>query len=155
MLGLVFSARAHLHARRGHHTEAIGFEHTALRYTYQQPQPDRLAASHHNLANHLARAGHHPHTVLAHRLAAALLDLATGRTADLTRALHSFVDDLHQYPDTTPPDLTTLTTTVEQTPGVRFAAVLAALVPEPETRETMLAEILQAARSINPRCPAT
>lgn len=146
-LSAVFSARAALEQRRGRTGEAVIFEHQALRYSYQRPQLDDLAVSHHNLANYLATIGQDPAAVLAHRLAAALLYRVTGRVAGLADAMHALAVDLRRYPDTASPDLPTLVTTVEQVPGVRFGAVLTALVPDPGAQQAMRDEILRAARN--------
>jgi hypothetical protein len=92
-------------------------------------------------------AGGDPGGVLAHRLAAALLFWATGRTADLASTVAALARDLRRHPDTAPPaEPDTVAGVVEQVPGVRFAAVLAALVPGPATRTALLTEILNEAR---------
>lgn len=141
-LGRVFSARADVEWRRGRAGEAVTFEHHALRYRYQLPQPADVAVSHHNLANYLAATGQDPVAALAHHLAAGLLHRATGRTTGLASTVRAVAADQLDYPDISPPDLATLVATVERVSGVRFAALLAALVPDPATQQQMLAEIL-------------
>ncbi|HEX4965594.1 MAG TPA: CHAT domain-containing protein [Thermoanaerobaculia bacterium] len=69
MLGKVFTALADLEYTEGNPSEAVRFEKSALRHTYQAGDPEDCAISHNNLANHLERTQAVPEEVLAHRLA--------------------------------------------------------------------------------------
>ena len=75
MLGGVYSALADLEYKTGGRAEAVRFEEVALGYSYQAGEPESCAISHNNLAIYLERQGADPATVLAHRLAAAVICL--------------------------------------------------------------------------------
>jgi tetratricopeptide (TPR) repeat protein len=128
-LGRVFGARAELENRLGHNTESIHYQKTALRYVYLASEPESCAISHSNLANYLMLGGQDPRAVLAHRLAAAIIELQTsaGRLANtldaLFRHLASFVPD----PPPLPADFDELCDIVEQVEGVRFRQLFSRL----------------------------
>ncbi|MEO3744701.1 CHAT domain-containing protein [Plantactinospora sp. B5E13] len=147
-LGVVAAARADLEDARGRAGEAVARSQTALRLLYQRPEPGHLAVSHFNLANYLSRAaGQSPADVVAHRLAAALLEGASGRSGGYQESVTWLAQELAEYGEAMlPGDLTELTARVEDVPGVRFGAVLAALISEPERREMLFAEMIEAVR---------
>jgi len=76
-LQAVFSALASLEGRIGNTGQSVHHERTALRYTYVIGDPENCAISHFNLATYLMRTSAPPETALAHRLAAALIELQT------------------------------------------------------------------------------
>ncbi len=147
-LARVLSTRADLEDKLGHWRAAAELERTALRLRYARPEPRGIAISHYNLANYLARLGEDRAGQRAHRLAAALIYRLAGmahrtcrhgagpggRAARRRRRLASL-------PSTVPE----VVAAAELTEGVRLAALLAALQPDPAVAEAALAEILQAA----------
>jgi tetratricopeptide (TPR) repeat protein len=152
LLGLVFTARADLEDMRGNQAGAVAFEQTALRYTYLRSDPRSLAASHHNLANYLARAGSDPAGQRAHRLAAALIFQLTGMTHDLSGTIRALARELRRSAEGGPLPGTAgeVIAVAERTEGVRLGQLLAALQPDPQTLADTLAAILDAAASTDP-----
>jgi tetratricopeptide (TPR) repeat protein len=154
MLGRTFSARAGLAARRGRHAEAARLAQVALRLKYTRPDPASLAVSHNNLAEHLHRAGDGGRRVLAHRLAAALLDHLPGTAgADQARTLRLLAADLARHPDAEPPAaVAAVAAVVEQVEGVAWAELVDALAAahglDRPAADAALAEIVHAARAL-------
>ncbi len=148
-LGAVLSARADLEDERDHPAEAVALERVALRYKSLHPRPASLAASHHNLAGYLRRAEYPPAEIVAHRLAAALLYLASGRRSDYEDGLRALAGDVRRHGDAPlPADLAELISRVEAVPGARFGAVLADLVPDSQQRSALLTEAIETARAL-------
>jgi hypothetical protein len=146
-LGNVFSARADLKDDRGHHRRAVELEQAALRFKYRHPELEALAISHHNLAACLGRAGHPGTEVVGHRLAAALLVLATGRAARYADAVRVLTGELRRFGEQAlPADLDQLAAVVQAVPGVRFADIYIALVPDLQQRVALLADTIHTAR---------
>jgi hypothetical protein len=155
MLAKVFSARAELEDERGRPERAAELEYAALRYTYQQPEPAALAVSHNNLANYLTRTVSGPDLIVAHRLAAALLDRATGRSRHLT-TVRSVARELARYGDgALPEDVDDLAERVGGVPGVYFGDLFSALVPDRTVQEALLAETIAAARDAHDEADAS
>ncbi|WP_327035025.1 hypothetical protein [Micromonospora ureilytica] len=117
-----------LAAKQGNLAEAVALEQTALRLGYRHPLAADLAAGHQLLGNHLGKLGTDPAGQLGHHLAAALLTRIT-RSALLPRFLHPVAADLHTYGQSwVPADLAALAARVERVDGVRFLAVVHALL---------------------------
>jgi tetratricopeptide (TPR) repeat protein len=118
-LGNVYSALANLEDKTGGRREAVRFETLALRFSYQEGEPESCAISHHNLSNYLARQDADRDVALAHRLGAASIRLQTrsGRLASTVRNLAK--TDLPALP----PAFTTVADHVEAVEGVRFRAL--------------------------------
>jgi hypothetical protein len=118
-LGNVYSALADLEDETGGRAEAVRFEQIALGYHYQASQPENCPISHNNLANYLERQAADPATVLAHRLAAALIgaQVQSGELGNRVRNLAN--SDL----PSAPPDFAEVVARVEALEGVRFAAL--------------------------------
>ncbi|WP_196255753.1 CHAT domain-containing protein [Micromonospora sp. WMMD558] len=149
LLGHVFGARADLEDERDRPAEAVTLGRAAMRYTYLLPEPGSLAVSHHNLANYLLRAQHPPMEAVAHRLAAVLLYLLSGRSARFQDGLRALARDLRRFGDAAlPADLAELISRVESVPGARFGAVLADLAPDPQRRATLVREVGEAVRAL-------
>jgi tetratricopeptide (TPR) repeat protein len=130
-LGNVYSALADLEDETGDRAAAARFEEVALGYKYQAGQPEDCAISHHNLANYLARLGGDPAAsvqveaddVLAHRLAAAVIDMQM-QGGGLSISLRNLANvDLPPAP----PPFATVVKRVEAVEGVRFRALFAQL----------------------------
>jgi CHAT domain len=143
MLGKVFSARADLADERRRHADAVRLEQTAVRLKYIRADPAAVAVSHHNLGNHLTRAGVDPAGALAHHLAAATLRTLVGNTRDATDSLRGVADDLTTHPTLTPPaGLAELAAVVEHTEGVRFTALIDALCPDRAAADQTIRDLL-------------
>ena len=120
-LGRVFGALADLEDNLNHRDRAIDLLQKALRYNYLAGDPEDCAVSHFNLANYLMRTGGPPAVALAHRLAAALIDLqiASGQLASGLQVLAGDLADFTASPPL-PADFAALCAIVEQVEGVRF-----------------------------------
>jgi hypothetical protein len=150
-LGAVLSARAELAAVRGRYVDAATFEQEVLRHSYTHstyPDVGGIAASHHNLAGDLARIGAEPAVVLAHRLAATLVDRLAGSTD--SGSLRALSAALATAPEgtTVPVTVAALAAAVEQVEDVRFAAVVDALCPDRTAASLMLRDIIHTARGM-------
>lgn len=122
-LGKVYSALADLEDKVGNRETAVGFEETALRYSYQANNPEDCAISHHNLSNYLERRDAPPALVLAHQLAAALIlvSIQSGH-------VRIVIDNLRKSDlPPTPPSFAAVAAQVAQIAGVQFQALFARL----------------------------
>lgn len=108
---------------------AIRTQEIALRNAYVAGDAQRCAAHHLNLANHLEHAGGEPTTLLAHRLAGAVLlfqaggDLLTDALGDLAMSFVRYAPGKPPLPDT----VDELSAIVEQVDGVRFRQLVEVL----------------------------
>jgi hypothetical protein len=150
----VLSTRADLEDARNDPQDALELERDSIGVRYgASADPGPIAASHRRLAAFLREAGQSPAEQRAHLLAAALVDQLSARTfaASDVRELSSLkwagfadavkvltVADVVRYAD--------------RTDGVRLAALLATLAPDPGAIDTALAKVswLIAAGRINP-----
>ena len=128
-LGPVFSALADLEDELGHKTESIHYEHTALRYKYLAGEPEACASSHFNLANYLMRSRQEPRAGLAHRLAAAIIEIQTsgGHLARALRALSLHLASSAPDPPPLAANFDELCDIVQQVEGVRFRELFSRL----------------------------
>jgi tetratricopeptide (TPR) repeat protein len=154
MLARVLSSRAHLEDKLGHRDAAVDLGRIAIRLCYGRPEPRDIAISHHNLANHLARAGGDLAGQRAHRLAAALIQQLTGMTHDLARTRRALATELRQDSaggtgqlPATPAEVIRV---AEETDGVRLGELISALGPDPAAVEAALAQILRDAAELPP-----
>jgi CHAT domain len=143
-LAKVLSARASL----GRPGAGADLERAALRLRYARPEPWGIEISHHNLANYLGRLGGEEAEQRAHRLAAALICRLAGMAHDLADTVRVLAGEL---PADAGADLSLPSTVAgvievaERTEGVRLAALLTALEPDPAAIESALSGILTAA----------
>ena len=147
-LAAVLGTRASLESVRGNGRAAAELERTALRLSYLQPQPRRIAQIHGNLASDLAGLGGDRAAQRAHRLAATLIYRLSGMSHDLARAVGFLANELHADGGTDaslPFTVAELVQVAERTEGVRLGALLAALQPDPGVVEQALTEVVQAA----------
>jgi hypothetical protein len=152
-LAMVLSTRASLEDVLGHRRAAAELVRTALRLAYAQPEPQGIEICHHNLANYLGRLGEDRAGQRAHRLGAALICRLAGMAYDLADTVHVLAGDLRTdggADPSLPSKVTQVVAVAERTEGVRLAALLAALQPNPAVVEAALAEILQAAAALPP-----
>ena len=152
-LATVLSTRADLEDKLGHRRAAADLERTALRLSYARPEPPDISISHYNLASYLGRLGEDRAGQRAHRLAAALIYRLVGMAHDVARTVLVLAGELRadggvdvSLPSTVPQ----VVAVAELTEGVRLAALLAALQPDPAVVEAALAEILQTAAAPPP-----
>jgi hypothetical protein len=153
MLARVLAGRADLEDELGHRQAAAELERTALRLSYAWPEPRDIAAGHHNLAVYLDRLGEDPAGQRAHRLAAALIRRLGGVTYDLAGTVRVLAGELRAAGGadaSLPSTVAEVVAVVELTEGVRLAALLTALQPDPDAVEAALAEILQIAAALPP-----
>ena len=151
MLGKVFGALAHLEGELGHGRQAIAFSETALRYTYLAGNREDCAIGHFNLAESLMRGGGPPKVVLAHRLAAGVIDFQTG-SGGLVQDLSALVWHLTQSAPDLPPlpdSFDELCRIVEAVEGVRFRELCEHLPRRAPTGDEALREVLRLAQEID------
>ena len=148
-LASVFYGRAELEDELGHRDTAVQFGRTALRlrYTYHR-DPAAIATDHYNLAIYLRKLGAQPVEHRAHRLAAGLIAGLAGMADRMRGTIDGLAADLHDDigPSQVPGSLAEVTYWVEETDGVRFGALIGSLTTDPGAAETLLGEILTAAR---------
>ncbi|HEY0001308.1 MAG TPA: CHAT domain-containing protein [Actinoplanes sp.] len=131
-LSEVFSSRAQLEFLRHRQILAVELEERALRYAYTAPEINRIAICHQHLGEYLQRS--RPRSAAANLLAAALLWQVTGHDAfHATMTALSMIDPCRGG-NALPKNLDALTAQLESIPGVRFGAVFANLVPDPDER---------------------
>lgn len=161
-LGKVFTARAGIEDKRGHHSDAVRLQRQALRLDYLDPVPGTVAASHHNLANYLATTGGGPAEQRAHRLAAALLYIVIDDAHNAQRIQVALAHELRIAPTTDgisgeasaalpemPSTLAEIATLVEATEGVHYIDLVTALT-DPATADDTLTQILHTATNLDP-----
>jgi len=152
-LGRVFSALANLEDTLGHQAQAISFVETALRYNYLAGSPEDCAISHNNLSVYLKGAGRNRKVVLAHRLAAGVIDLQTG-SGGLPSTRQNLAMDFAEYaPDLPllPNDFAELCRLVEAVEGVHFRELFERLPRRAATGDAALAAVCQSAQEIAQR----
>lgn len=124
-LGKLFTGLADLEDELGHPEHSVGFEQTALRYTYPTGDAEDCAVSHNNLSIYMERAGRERKVAVAHRLAAAVLGFEIG-SGMLGSALQGLALDFAASAPDLPPlpaSFDELCRIVEAAEGVRFRAL--------------------------------
>jgi tetratricopeptide (TPR) repeat protein len=150
-LARTLDARATVASRRGHHSDAVSMQRTAIRLDYVRPQPRDVATGHHNLGLHLTADDGNPGEVIGHHLAAALLLHLIGDSHNADTVLHALVGRLQASPDLRPPTtLADLAAVVEQVEGVRYAALIGALSVDTHVADRALASLIDTARAMPP-----
>ena len=142
MLGRTYSAMADLEDKENHQETSVRFEKIALQYKYRSGQPEDCAISHHNLSNHLKRAGEARDGWIAHLLAAGIMFVQTGSGSLSTTVRNLANSDL---PDS-PPAFDRIAATVEQIDGVRFRELFARLPARYPDGHAAVAAVWQMAR---------
>jgi tetratricopeptide (TPR) repeat protein len=146
-LAAAYTALANLESDLGHHEAARGLEETSFRFRYISSDPDDVAMSHFNYANHLTRTAAQSRLILAHRLAAILLGAAI-QSGELASDIAALSGDLSRLgPDAAaalPGDIATLRATVEQIEGVKFGDVLRRFIDDAQATEWLQAIIAKA-----------
>ena len=100
--GAALSSLANLWYARKDLSQAISLVRQALAITNRLPDPARRAASHHNLANYLGRAGRLDEA-LPHRLADIIYELVSGHRQGLSTSLRNLAINLRQAAPAEPP----------------------------------------------------
>lgn len=152
-LATVLATRADLEDKLGHRRAAAELGRAALRLSYARPEPQGIAVGHHNLAISLGRLGEDRAGQRAHRLAAALIRHLSGMAHELARTVHVLASEVRAdggVDVSLPSTVAQVVTVAELTEGVRLAALLAALKPDPAIVEAALAEILRTAATLPP-----
>lgn len=124
MLGAVYGARAALAEELDQTEEAMRLVRAALRYNYQSRALDNLVTSHLRLAEFLDRDGR-PRNAFDHRLAAAVLCRASGRTERYGEIVAQAATYLQfEGGQGLPADIKELAHRIEAGNGVQLRAVL-------------------------------
>jgi hypothetical protein len=151
MLAQVLSVRVGLEAERGQWQATADLGSTVLRLRYARPEPEDIAAGHHNLASSLRRLGSDPTGQRAHWLAAALIYQLAGMAHGLANTTRVLAAELRADDGGRPPStVAEVVAAAEQTEGVRLGALLAALQPQPQPIEDALSGILRPAGDGDP-----
>jgi len=146
-LGRTISGLAEIERSVDRHDSASRLEQDALRLKYASHDPNSIAASHSGLASDLWHAGEHG-AALAHRMAAALIDLHMG-AGGLTSVLRALARDLSESDEPpVPGSFSELSQMVAEVDGVRLTELVARLPPYPGGEDEALAEIERRARAI-------
>jgi hypothetical protein len=144
-LGAVFSAWAGLEVRRDRLDSAIEFEHRALRWIYRQIEPEAASVSHNNLASQLVMAKRDRTEVIAHRLAAALIDFQT-ESGNLPRTSAALAMELKRSgAETLPNDFESLCARVDSVDGVDFCRICSQLPQAVPTSEEAMEKVIEIA----------
>jgi tetratricopeptide (TPR) repeat protein len=138
-LGGVYSALADLEDKAGNFSAARRFQEVALGYSYQAGRPEDCAISHHNLANYLERQGTDPATVLAHRLAAAVIYFQT-HSGSLTTIVRNLANS--DLPPSSP-TFNEVAQSVESIEGLRFRALFESLPRTASDGDAAIAAVWQ------------
>jgi len=154
-LALTLGARADLTVRRGQYHDAVGLVRTAIRLKYVQPDPQDVAASHHNLGLYLIGAGGDQGEAIGHYLAAAVLYHLTGDSHTLTLSLRALASRLRRSPGSPPPrTLAELAAIVERVEGVRYTALVTALTGgDAGVADRAVTHLIETARTSPPPNP--
>jgi hypothetical protein len=128
-----------------------------MRYTYLTKDPQACSIGHFNLATFLSRVGAVPELVLAHRLAATVIDFQSG-SGEWLSALPALASQMASFSPTPPPLPTSfeeLCGMVEQMDGVRFRALFEGLPRRMPSGEEALRAVLDEARRYQETSGAT
>lgn len=151
LIGLAYSALADIESARRHLPDATDMSRRALRYLYRTNDVRTISTIHYNLADYLRRSQQDPTigvSVLAHRLAAAVLDLLT-HDGHLKESLHVVAHELADFGNkAAPSSFQQLRERVEEIDGVRFGSLVEHLLPPSTTAEDALASVLRRARGL-------
>jgi hypothetical protein len=141
-LGMVAGAFAGLEKSLGQLGEARQFRETALRLAYSDGAIEQIAGHHFNLANDIESGGGAWSEVLAHRLAATLInDVVQSGVLDLNRTV--LTRNLDQASRKAfPSDFAALCGTLECTDGVRFRELVDRLIEGRMTGDQLLQQVL-------------
>ena len=148
----VLTTRAMLEDTRGRPHQALELQRTAIRLAYARPEPQDIAISHHQLANHLEKSGADPAAARAHRLAAALLFQLSGMTHELGVTSRALATGLRRDAgrEDLPGTIDEVILVAEQSEGVHLDQLITVLQPDRQAVAAVLAEILRAAADTRP-----
>jgi tetratricopeptide (TPR) repeat protein len=144
-LGKVALAFGDLEKGLGRFAEARRFEETALRLTYAAGEIESVAISHFNLANDIVSGRGEWGEVLAHRLAATIINVLM-QSGDVGLALTGLKHDLQrageQADAALPTNFYTLCATLERIEGVQFRELVDRLIEGRMTGDQVLQQVL-------------
>ena len=147
-LGKVLSALAELEDELAHFAQAVDFEKTAVRYKYLTGDPDYCSISHHNLSSYLERGGEERSTIMAHRLAAVLINFQT-QSGLLAFHLRNLALDFVRSAPKPPPlpvSFDELCSIVEKVEGVYFQKLFECLPRRAPTGDEAMKQVLAMAK---------
>ncbi len=144
-LSKVFTALADLVHQLGQSARAVGFEETALRYSYKVGNPKDISISHNNLANYLGEVEFK--SSQDHRLAAAII-----RYQIVSEMLDKSLGGLAHYlnifgSESLPESFDQLCDRLEQVDGVHFRELWVKLPKRAEDGDQLLKALIEAAKS--------
>lgn len=146
MLGMVFSALAHLEFELGDFYRAIKFEGAALRYKYLTDDADLISTSHHNMATYFSKDRFEK--ALAHRLAAGIIRYMTD-SCYLASNLQNLSLDLARFgPLYLPASFDQLCSIVEEIEGVNFKDLFTQLAGPCKDGDSVMQEMLRMAQKL-------
>jgi tetratricopeptide (TPR) repeat protein len=142
----VLSARANLESNLGHLAEAKSLEAAALRFKYIEGDPGSIQVSHSNFANYLMKGGGGRREALAHRLATAMITVASssgdapGDVARVAAGIRASGEGRAALPA----DFDSLCKIVEQVEGVRFGEVMRRLAGDGAACDQLFQAVVEA-----------
>ena len=147
-LGKVFLALADLEHDLGHAMTAQQFGETGVRYVYTRGDPADAVAAHYNIGEYIKSSEGERSEALAHRLAAALISVATG-LGEVAGYLAALASNLRgSGPEgraALPADFAALCATVEKIEGVRFREMIERLTGGPAECDQLFRQVVSAA----------
>jgi len=147
-LGMVLTAFSILEKHLGRSTQAQHFVEAALRFDYTAGNPESILISHFNLANYMVDNHREWREVLAHRLAAALIAVATqsGRAAGSRAAMVRNIRAAGpEGRAALPADFAALCASVESVEGVRFREMIERLAGGPAECDELFRQVVATA----------
>ena len=123
LLGVVYGALAEVDAHLGRVDDAVEMARRSLSYAYMVIDAEKVASAHDSLATYLSRTIRSTTDVIAHRLAACLIESARG-SGRLAMDLARLGNDIYVDPESTPASYDELCDRVEAFTGVKFRAFM-------------------------------
>lgn len=141
MLGNTLSALADADGKLGHTGRSVELEIKALRLKYEIGDPEAIAVSHYNVANHAMRAGSDMVHPWAHWLAAAIIRYQTG-SPTLSTSLQAIGQLVGGDDPESPLTFDQVRTVVETLAGVQFGALFSRLPARAATGQDALDAVM-------------
>jgi hypothetical protein len=148
MLGKVYGAFAQLEHTIDGGAAAQRFGEVALGYLYQVSEPFYCAGGHHNLANYLEDQGADPATVLAQRMAGAVINLQI-QSGELDNTVRNLANSM--LPPA-PPSFAEVAQRVQSIDGVRFQQLFETLPRTVPDGDAAIAAVWQMVADEKARC---
>lgn len=144
----VFRGQADLEDALGHRELAVRFSESALRYAYLTGHTRECAIAHYNHSTYLMKAGEDQNSVIAHRLASAIIEYQT-ESRSLNGTLNVLADYFSKMAPDEPPvphSFDSMCEIVGTTEGVYFKDLVDRLPPTAPNGDEALRVVIRKAR---------